>query len=223
MWSSRSRVTESSTEADAGRSSTSGFTLVRRKWSGHEVPSAPSRGCSAWARKSRTTSASVKCPTIGRSAEAMLRMVGASAAALARRSASGSAAYPSRAGPNGSGRLCASMWAAAVSMIHSEFFSASSDVSPQAVMPWPPRMQPTACGCCALISAMSSPSWKPGRRHGTQTTWSPKIEAVSSAPSAEVAIAMPLSGCRWSTCAASTRPCMAVSIDGAAPPLPCRQ
>ena len=39
---------------------------------------------------------------------------------------------------------------------------------------------------------------------------------------AAVAIAMPESGCRWSTCAASTSPCIAVSIDGAAPPLPCR-
>ena len=28
-------------------------------------------------------------------------------------------------------------------------------------------------------------------------------------------------GCRWSTCAASTSPCIAVSIEGAAPPLPC--
>ena len=33
--------------ASAGRSSTSGLTLVRRKWSGQEVPSAASRGCSA--------------------------------------------------------------------------------------------------------------------------------------------------------------------------------
>jgi hypothetical protein len=38
------------------------------------------------------------------------------------------------------------MYAAAVSMIHSELRSASSLVSPQAVMPCPPRMQPTACG-----------------------------------------------------------------------------
>ena len=55
-------------------------------------------------------------------------------------------------------------------MIHSELASASSLVSPQAVMPWPPRMQPIACGLASLIAAMSRPSWKPGRRHGTQTT-----------------------------------------------------
>ena len=46
--------------AFAGRSSTSGLTLVRRKWSGQEVPSPASRGCSAAARKSSTTSESVK-------------------------------------------------------------------------------------------------------------------------------------------------------------------
>ena len=60
-------------------------------------------------------------------------------------------------------------------MIQSEFASASSDVSPHAVMPWPPRMQPIASGFAALIAAMSSPSWKPGRRHGTHTTLSPKV------------------------------------------------
>ena len=31
-----------------------------------------------------------------------------------------------------------------------------------------------ACGFAALIAAMSRPSWKPGRRHGTHTTRSPK-------------------------------------------------
>ena len=36
-----------------------------------------------------------------------------------------------------------------------------------------------ACGLSALILAMSRPSWKPGRRHGTQTTRSPKIWLVS--------------------------------------------
>ncbi len=108
-------------------------------------------------------------------------------------------------------------------MIHSELASASSLVSPQAVIPWPPRTQPTASGFARLISAMSSPSWNPGRRHGTHTTLSPKTCLVSASPSAAVAIAIPESGCRWSTCAASTRPCIAVSIDGAAPPLPCRQ
>ena len=35
-------------------------------------------------------------------------------------------------------------------------------------------MQPIACGFVSAIAAMSRPSWKPGRRHGTQTTRSPK-------------------------------------------------
>ena len=81
-------------------------------------------------------------------------------------------------------------------MISSELASDSSDVSPHAVMPWPPRTQPIACGLSALILAMSKPSWKPGRRHGTQTTRSPKILAVSSSPSTAVATAIPESGCR---------------------------
>ncbi|MFC7479007.1 hypothetical protein ACFQX7_01505 [Luedemannella flava] len=75
---------------------------MRRKWSGHEVPSAASRGCSARARKSSTTSASVKCPTCGRSADASPRSSGASSAARARRASSGSASKPATTGPNGS-------------------------------------------------------------------------------------------------------------------------
>ena len=68
--------------------------------------------------------------------------------------------------------------------------------SPQAVMPWPPRITPIASGFAARIAAMSSPSWKPGRRHGTQATRSPKHSAVSAGPSAAAANAMPASGCR---------------------------
>ena len=57
-------------------------------------------------------------------------------------------------------------------------------------------MQPTDCGLASLILAMSKPSWNPGRRHGTQVTFSPKISLVSCSPSAAVAIAIPESGCR---------------------------
>ncbi len=108
-------------------------------------------------------------------------------------------------------------------MISSERASHSPLVAPQAVMPCPPRMTPIASGWSRLTAAMSRPSWNPGRRHGTHTTRSPKQALVSASPSAAVANAIPASGCRWSTLAASTSPCMAVSIDGAAPPLPCRQ
>ena len=79
-------------------------------------------------------------------------------------------------------------------MIHNELASDSSEVSPHAVMPCPPRMQPTDCGLASLIAAMSRPSWKPGRRQGTHTTLSPKISLVSASPSAAVAIAMPRVG-----------------------------
>ena len=153
--------------------------------------------------------------------EASPRISGNSAAARARRSASGGVSYTTV--PNGSGRPCSAMYASAVRMISREFAWHSPLVAPHAVMPWPPRITPMARGFSFLIAAMSRPSWKPGRRQGTHTTRSPKIRRVSSGPSAAVAIAMPESGCRWSTCLASTRPCIAVSIEGAAPPLPCRQ
>ncbi|CAO0832074.1 hypothetical protein SMICM17S_11504 [Streptomyces microflavus] len=206
-----------------GRSSSSGLTFVRRKWSGQDVPSAASLGCSVRARKSRTAGESSKCPTWGRSWEARARMWGARAAARSRRSASGSAPYPSMTGPNGSAFPCSARNVSAVRMMRSALASHSSEVSPQAVMPWPPRTQPIACGVASLTAAMSRPSWKPGRRQGTQATVSPKQSAVSFSPSAAQASEMPESGCRWSTCGASTSPCMAVSMEGAAPPLPCRQ
>ena len=62
-----------------------------------------------------------------------------------------------------------------------------------------------ASGRSRWIAAMSRPSWKPGRRHGTQATRSPKHCRVSASPSAAVARAMPASGWRWSTCAGSTQ------------------
>ncbi len=44
----------------------------------------------------------------------------------------------------------------------SELASQASEVSPQAVMPWPPRIAPIASGRSRRMAAMSSPSWKPG-------------------------------------------------------------
>ena len=126
----------------------------------------------------------------------MPRMVGQDAAAFARRSASGSASYPGTTAPKGSAEPLSARNFSAVRMISSEFASACSLVSPQAVMPCPPRMQPMACGFAALIAAISSPSWKPGRRHGTHTTRSPNALRVSSSPSTAVARAIPESGCR---------------------------
>jgi hypothetical protein len=99
-------------------------------------------------------------------------------------------------GPNGSGFPFASMNSAAVRMISSERASHSALVAPHAVMPCPPRTTPMACGLAAAMAAMSRPSWKPGRRHGTHATRSPKHCRVSFSPSAAAASAMPESGCR---------------------------
>jgi hypothetical protein len=49
----------SSGEAVPGRSTTSGLTFVRRKWSGQEVPSSASGASFSRATKSRTASLSV--------------------------------------------------------------------------------------------------------------------------------------------------------------------
>ena len=84
--------------------------------------------------------------------------------------------------------------------ISSERASHASEVSPQAVIPWPPRMAPIASGCRRWSSAMSRPSWNPGRRQSTHATRSPKQRSVRARPSAAVASAMPESGWRWSTC-----------------------
>lgn len=123
-------------------------------------------------------------------------MCGARAAARSRRSGAASAAYPSTAGPNGSAFPRSTRNCSAVRMMCSEFFSHSSAVSPQAVIPCPPSTHPMACGFSRLTAAMSSPSWNPGRRHGTHTTLSPKHSAVSFSPSAAQASAIPESGCR---------------------------
>ena len=112
-------------------------------------------------------------------------MTGARAAARARRSASGSGSVTIC--PNGCGVPRSSMNCCAHPMISSERASHSSLVSPQAVMPCPPRITPIASGFAALIAAMSRPSWKPGRRQGTQATRPPKHSAVSFSPSAAVA------------------------------------
>src|SRR6185437_5948619 len=92
---------ESPTDAPAGRSSSIGLILVRKKWSGQLVPRAASLGAFADAKKSSTTSESVKWPTIGWSCEASPRIVGASAAALARRVADGRLLFLATSRPNG--------------------------------------------------------------------------------------------------------------------------
>ena len=66
--------------------------------------------------------------------------------------------------------------------------------SAQAVVPWPPRMVPMACGLASLIAAMSRPSWNQDGTTGTQATLFPKMPCVSASPSTAVAIAIPRPG-----------------------------
>ena len=100
---------------------------------------------------------------LGASVLASPRMTGASAAARASRSASGSGSYPSSTGARTApaGRVRPGR-PARVRMIASEFASHSSLVSPHAVMPWPPRITPIACGFSAAIAAMSSAELEAG-------------------------------------------------------------
>ncbi len=135
VCSSRSRVTHVSIGVDGGRSSTIGRTLVRRKWSGQDVPSAASSWSRSDARKSSTTSASVKWPTWRRSVDTRPRMSGAKAAARARRSSTGRGWFAGTAPPRGAGRPLRSMYPAAVAMISSEFSSHCSEVAAHDVMP----------------------------------------------------------------------------------------
>ena len=79
----------------------------------------------ARARKSRTTSASVKWPTCGLSVLASPRITGARAAALSRRSASDSASNPGSDGAERLGRPRSARKRSAVRMISSELASHS--------------------------------------------------------------------------------------------------
>ena len=133
------------------------------------MPSAASRGCSACARKSSTTSVSVKCPTCGRSVEASPRSTGASAAARACRCGSGSGAYsgsgPERLGPaalveerlRGTDHLQRTPLALVAGVAPGgDAVPAEDDAD---------RLRDWRHG----TAAMSRPSWNPGRRHGTHT------------------------------------------------------
>ena len=129
-------------------------------------PARASRGCSAAARKSSTTASSVKWPTTaacrgGQAAERRGQRGGLGpplglrqrAVALQRRA---EGLGPAVLGDVRRGRVDDPQACC----------SASALVSPQAVMPCPPRMQPMACGVAALMAAMSRPSWKPGPAPG---------------------------------------------------------
>ena len=225
-WSSRRRsVTASTVARSAAGRARIGRTFVRRKWSGHDVPSAASRGCSARARKSSTVGVVGEVPdlrSIGRREPAHDRQQGRGALPplrLGQRPRSPrAAARTDRARPR------SAMNRSAVPMISSELASHAS-------RRLAPRGDPVAAEDAAdrrRVGLAGSPRCRgrAGTRaaaSGTQATRSPNASRVSASPSAAVASAIPESGWRWSTWAASTRPCIAVSIDGAAPPRPWRQ
>ena len=68
----------SSRLASGAVSKTSGEIFVLKKWSGHEVPKAASFSSDCLSMKSRTTSESLKCPTMRESVEAIPRSIGES-------------------------------------------------------------------------------------------------------------------------------------------------
>ena len=93
----------------------------------------------------------------------MPRIVGARAAALRDVRSVGSAANPVATPPNGSALPCSRE----VPLGGVDDPAASSsrprrDVSPHAVMPWPPRMQPIACGLVSLDRGDVEPELEAG-------------------------------------------------------------
>ena len=111
--------------ASAGRSSTSGLTLVRRKWFGQDVPSAASRGCLVAARKSRPAYG-VRVVTDHRPCpwEAIDRRLGrARRPSSAVRPRAGAVAVEARAERLRLGVLGPQRWRCGRLMIHSEFRS----------------------------------------------------------------------------------------------------
>ena len=107
---------------------------------------------------------------------------------------------PAIGGPNGSGRPCSAMNRSAVRMISSERASHSAEVSPQAVMPWPPRIAPIASGCVAPDLGHVQAELEAGP--APVDPGHPIAEAArGSGPRRRrrVASAIPESGWRWST------------------------
>ena len=109
-------------------------------------------------------------------------------------------------------------------MISSEFASHASEVSPQAVMPWPPRITPIASGRSRRIAAMSRPELEAG-----PPPRDPRDPVAEAAPGQRLAVGGGRerdAGVRMEVVdvvGVDAAPCIAVSIDGAAPPRPCRQ
>ena len=221
----RSRATTSSSGASGGRSSTSG-----RDLGAQEVVRAggAERGEPRVLGAGQEVEHDAGCRCSGRPAARSVRGQARGSAGAARRRARAAPASGSgscETGPNGSGRPCSAMYAlGGADDLQRVGARTPRWSSPQAVMPWPPRMHADGLRVRRLdrgdVEAELEAGPPPRHPHDPVAEDPPR-----SAPGRRRRwrCAMPESGCRWSTCAASTRPCMAVSIDGAAPPLPCRQ
>ena len=176
------------------------------------------------ARKSSTASQSVKWPTCGRSVEARPRITGASAAARACRSASGSGVVARQRAPNGSGRA----------VLGDELLGGADDLE-RVRLALLARLAPRGDAVPAEDAADrlrvrrgdrgdvearagSRDAATAPRRRGRRST---RRSAARRRPTSPARCPSPGAGGRRA--ARSTRPCIAVSIDGAAPPLPCRQ
>ena len=109
-------------------------------------------------KKSRTTSVSVKLPSILTSLDAIPRRYGAREAARSLRFAESNGANFDSFLPNGSALPFALMNSSALVIAQIERSSHSLLVTPQVVKPWPPNTQPFAFGFSFAIFAISSPN-----------------------------------------------------------------
>ena len=207
----------------AGRR-TSGLTLVRRKWSGQEVPSAASGAQLLPGQEVQHGVAVGEVADLGgRRWRPARGSSGRSRPPWPAAPPAGSGSLPGTTAPNGSATPCSvEELLRAVRMISSELASHScAGGAPGgdavAAEDHADRLRVLARG----------PPRCPGRAGtrgaatGTQTTRSPKHSAVSSSPSAAVASAIPESGCRWSTCGGVDQPVRS-RCRSTAPRRPCR-
>ena len=143
--------------------------MVRRKWSGQDVPSAASRGCSARGQEVEDDVA------VGEVAD--LRPVGRGEATDDRQQRGRPLASRARrrqrleAGDDRPERLGPAVLGdeplGGPDDLERVAPRTSSEVSPQAVMPWPPRIAPIASGCVAPDGGdVEARAGSPGRRHG---------------------------------------------------------
>jgi len=170
----------SSSGAPPAHPATSGRTLVGRKWSGQEVPSAASGASFSLDRKSSTGSVSVKWPTWRRSVDTRPRITGANRPPW-RGAARSEPRIRGATGPNGCAPPRESGTLGGPDDL-SEFAShCVLGGTPGVVIPCPPRSPPSPSG--APLEPPRCPAElepRAARRHPHHP--SPKISLVSASP-----------------------------------------